>query len=345
MDVNLILNFISANFLGLNWVDLIIIIIVAIYAIEGGFLGFLAASIDLVSFVLSFILGLSFYGVIAKLFVIYFKMPQGFANALGFLILAVVFEIAFSLVLKKTFSKLRKSIPLNSRLNLQAPAIYFTQKFLGFLPGALSGLVLCSFILSLIIALPFSLFLKNSVTEAKIGNFLVGKTQVFATNLGVVFGGAVNDTLSFLTIEPKSNESVSLNFKTDSLSVDKNAEAEMFRLTNKERTERGINALTFSESLAEVGRKHCSDMFRRGYFSHYTPEGLSPFDRMVEGSIIFNSAGENLALSPNPDLAMKGLMESEGHRKNILSREFGKVGIGVIDGGIYGQMYCQEFSD
>jgi len=38
-------------------------------------------------------------------------------------------------------------------------------------------------------------------------------------------------------------------------------------------------------------------------------------------------------------------MQSPGHRANILSANFGRIGVGVIDGGIYGQMYCQEFTD
>jgi uncharacterized protein YkwD len=38
-------------------------------------------------------------------------------------------------------------------------------------------------------------------------------------------------------------------------------------------------------------------------------------------------------------------MNSPGHRANILSANFGRIGIGVIDGGIYGEIFCQEFKD
>jgi uncharacterized protein YkwD len=119
----------------------------------------------------------------------------------------------------------------------------------------------------------------------------------------------------------------------------------MFADVNNERTSRSLAALAFSDNLAAVARAHCSDMLKRGYFSHYTPEGLSPFDRMTEANIIFNNAGENLALAPNVDLAMKGLMQSPGHKANILSTNFHRIGVGVIDGGIYGEMFCQEFTD
>lgn len=340
MDINLLINFISGNSFGLNWIDIIIIVIVIVYGLEGYFLGFLSSFIDFISFILSFIFGLSFYYVIAKFLVNSFNMPQGFANAAGFLVLAIVLEIIISITLKRVVANIKifaKPIEKNKALPIR--------NLLGTIPGVLSGLVLSTFILSLIVALPFSVFLKHSVTGSKIGSVLIANTQSFSKNLNKVFGGAVNDTLSFLTVEPKTNERVNLNFTTNILSVDKAAEQSMFTLVNNERTTRGLKALIFSESLAQVGRDHCKDMFKRGYFSHHTPEGLSPFDRMEQANITFTYGGENLALAPNSSLAMKGLMESEGHRENILSKNFGKVGVGVIDGGVYGQMFCQEFTD
>ena len=341
MDINSLISSLSIARFGLNWIDIILIIIVTVYVVEGYFLGFFAALIDFVSFVLSFVLGLSLYSVIAKILITIFHIPQGFANAIGFLVIAIVFEIVFN----SLFRKLALSLPLFIKTNPAKNKIIFIERFLGIIPGFLSGLVLASFILSLIIALPFSVFLKHSVTNSKFGSVLVSNTQVFAKGLNDVFGGAVNDTLSFLTVESDSNQIVNLNFKTKSVSVDEESEQQMFNLVNKERSLLKLKALTFSENLTKVGRAHCQDMLIRGYFSHYTKEGLSPFDRMVAANISFNYAGENLALAPNTDLAMKGLMQSPGHKANILSIDFGKVGIGVIDGGIYGEMFCQEFTN
>lgn len=304
-------------------------------------MGFFTSLVDFMSFVLSFVFGLSFYSRVAEILINVFSIPQGFANALGFLIAAILFEIIFSVILKKIFFSFPAFMKSNPSLSKLLPL----EKILGIIPGVLSGLVLSAFILSLLIALPFSVFLKNSVTDSMLGSVLVSNTQGFAQGLNRVFGGAVNDTLSFLTVEPQSDESVGLNFKTDNISVDFAAEQEMLAKVNKERAFRGLSTLSFSETLAKVGRAHCSDMFRRGYFSHNTPEGLTPFDRMVAADINFKFAGENLALAPNVELAMQGLMNSEGHKANILSKDFGKVGIGAIDGGIYGQMYCQEFTD
>ena len=119
----------------------------------------------------------------------------------------------------------------------------------------------------------------------------------------------------------------------------------MFDLVNKERRSTGLQLVVWSEALIGVGRKHCLDMFSRGYFSHYSPEGKSPFNRMDDANVDYKAAGENLAYAPNVSVAHQGLMNSKGHRENILREEFATLGVGVIDGGIHGQMLCQEFTD
>lgn len=340
MNIASTITSLSVPAIGFNWIDILITIVVVFYAIEGYSLGFFASLIDFISFVLSFILGITFYGKVAILLVTYLSISRGFANAIGFFVVATVFEIIFSVILKNLF----ENLPINTK-DYKNQLYKNFNKIAGVIPGILSGLLISSFILSLIIALPFSVFLKRSVTNAKIGNVLVENTQGFAKSWGDIFGGAVNDTLSFLTVEPKSNESLNLHFKTSSVTTDYASELTMFEMVNIERAKVNLPKLSLSNSLTKVARDHCTDMFERGYFSHYTPEGLSPFDRMSKANISFNYAGENLALAPNTDLAMKGLMQSPGHRANILSQNFGKVGIGVIDGGIYGEMFCQEFTD
>jgi uncharacterized protein YkwD len=331
----------SVPVLGLNWIDIFVLVVLFFYCLEGFALGVLVASIDFLSFALSFLAGITFYGHIALILVKFLPISHGFANAIGFFVVAVLVEIIVNIVLRILIS----NVSLSRSFAPSVGSLKIVSKLLGIIPGLCSGLLLSSFILSLIISLPFSLFLRQSILNAKIGNVLVANTQGFAKDWNNIFGGAANDTLSFLTIEPLSNESVNLNFKTKAISIDKNAESLMLELVNNERTSRGIGALSLSEVLTNVGTAHCEDMFARGYFSHNTPEGLTPFDRMAESNITFNFAGENLALAPSVDLAMKGLMQSPGHRENILSKNFHKVGIGVVSGGIYGEMFCQEFTD
>jgi uncharacterized protein YkwD len=338
MDIFSSFSFISSW--GFNWVDLLIILVLIFYVIEGYAIGFLEAISDLASFILAFLASLAFYNYFGKLLILVFTIPPGFANAIGFFIAGFIAEIFSSLVLKRIIiANLKKQVNLSDRFIKKANLV------LGIIPSILSGILLISFILTLVITLPFSVVLKKAISESRIGNKFVVATSGIAKDVNNVFKGAINESLAFLTVEPRGNEIVDLNFKLDSYAIDKQAEQKMLDLVNLERKKVNLSALERNMPLTEVGRKHCIDMFQRGYFSHYTPEGITPFDRMKAMDISYVYAGENLAFAPNTELAMDGLMKSTGHRENILSPEFGKLGIGVIDGGTYGKMFCQEFTD
>lgn len=349
-NLSSLINSIPIPALGLNFLDFFIIIIILFYALEGFSVGFITSFFDLLSFVLSFILGLKFYSFAGGFLIDFFSMPAGFANALGFFITAFVSEIILSIMLKKLSKFLQRFFTQSSQERSESPNLVQTyiktlNCILGFFPGVVSSLILLSFFLTLIISLPFSPFLKSVVSSSRIGGLLVANTQGVEKRINDVFGGALSDTLNFLTVEPKSDEFVELNFKITEVKSDFNAERQMAIMINKERNVNGLPSLVFDEKLSEVARKHSKDMFARGYFSHISPEGISPFDRMGIANINYSYAGENLALAPSVDLAMQGLMNSPGHKANILSPDFKKVGIGVMDGGIYGEMFSQEFTD
>ena len=91
----------------------------------------------------------------------------------------------------------------------------------------------------------------------------------------------------------------------------------MLELVNQERIKVGVRPVVMDESLRDLARDHSLDMYQRGYFSHFTPEGKDPFDRMEEHGISYLAAGENLALAPTVAMAHTGLMNSPGHKRNI----------------------------
>jgi len=319
--------------LSLNWIDYLILAILAIHAFEGYSGGFLRSLLDLIDLVVSFLLGLKFYGFIAGILVSKLSLSAGFSNAIGFFIITFIAEITIALFIRNFLYFNYPSVPRT------------ISRIFGILPGILSGAILVCFVLILIVAMPLSGPVRRAISSSRVGNFLLFNAQGWEKGINNVFGGAISETINFLTVEPKGNETLSLNFKTKNVSFDPTGEQDMFKLVNGERSKRGIRELIFDSKLQDVGRRHCKDMFERGYFSHYTPEGLSPFGRITKAGILFDAAGENLALSPDVNIAMQGLMNSLGHKANILSTDFGKIGIGVIDGGIYGEMFCQEFTD
>lgn len=121
-------------------------------------------------------------------------------------------------------------------------------------------------------------------------------------------------------------------------------ESRMVELLNRERANSGLKPLGVDMRLVELARKKSRDMIQNEYFFHQSPTYGSPFDMMRVAGIEYRYAGENIAGAPTVEAAHEALMNSEGHRRNILSPNFKKVGIGIVEGGPYGLMATQMFT-
>lgn len=107
-------------------------------------------------------------------------------------------------------------------------------------------------------------------------------------------------------------------------------EMQLFDLTNAARVRHGRSILTYDEQASASSRLHSTDMADNKYFSHENLQNESPFDRMKKQGVQFISAGENLAYGQSSSIfAHEGLMNSKGHRENILIRDYQFLGIGV----------------
>ncbi|WP_265181854.1 CAP domain-containing protein [Geomicrobium sp. JCM 19055] len=92
----------------------------------------------------------------------------------------------------------------------------------------------------------------------------------------------------------------------------------------------GLSVLTWSEDVRVTARDHSEDMAQNEYFDHNNQAGQTPFDRMEEDNISFTRAGENLAYGQASSIfAHEGLMNSLGHRENIVASQFERLGVGV----------------
>jgi len=118
-------------------------------------------------------------------------------------------------------------------------------------------------------------------------------------------------------------------------------EQQVVDLTNQERAKQGLPALTLDTELSKVAKEKSLDMKKGGYFSHTSPNYGSPFDMMKEFGITYRSAGENIAMGQStPEEVVNAWMNSEGHRKNILSSSFTHIGVGhVAEGNYWTQMF------
>lgn len=115
-------------------------------------------------------------------------------------------------------------------------------------------------------------------------------------------------------------------------------------LVNKERASEGLNQLTIDPMLVKVARAHSREMWDKKYFSHTSPTAKlkSPLDRYLAMAPRPSWAliGENLFYCSivDVDRGHRALMNSDGHRANILEARYENIGIGEFkapDGHYY----------
>ena len=118
-------------------------------------------------------------------------------------------------------------------------------------------------------------------------------------------------------------------------------EQEVVRLVNAERAKHGLAALTEDWELSRVARYKSQDMHDNRYFAHNSPTYGTPFRMLRAFGLSYRTAGENIAMGyAAPAAVVAGWMNSEGHRANILSSAYTKIGVGYVADGHY---WTQQF--
>jgi uncharacterized protein YkwD len=317
----------------LNAIDIVLVVLVLLSASNGWRRGFILGLLDLLGWILSLVAGLRFYQPVAGwLGARVDWWSDVWDQPLAFILIAVSVGVAVHLLSYVFLRGLPEGAHERS-LN----------RLFGLIPGVANGLITAAIVAALLLTIPLNEGLSERVRTSGLVNRLSVYTERLENALHPVFGNAIAQTLNLLTVQPDSDERVTLPFTVQVSRPRPDLEAEMLRLVNKERVAAGLRALAPDPEVTEVARRHSTDMFARGYFAHDTPEGRDPFDRMRAAEVRFLTAGENLALARSVQIAHTGLMNSPGHRANILRPEFGRVGIGIMDGGMRGLMVTQNF--
>ncbi|HEV2828723.1 MAG TPA: CvpA family protein [Pyrinomonadaceae bacterium] len=316
-----------------NLLDIVMIALVVLSVLNGWRRGFILGTLDLIGWALVVVAGLRFYQPVARWLGTHVDLwSEVWDRPIAFVALAILtgglVQVAGYVLLRRVPKEVHEKT---------------FNRLLGIIPGLANGLITAALVAALLLAIPFSESLRERARESPLVNRLAVYAERFEAALHPVFAEAVAETLNLLTIQPESHERVSLPYTVANSRPRPDLEARMLELVNKERVAAGLRALAPDPELTQVARQHSADMFARGYFAHDTPDGRDPFDRMRAAHVRFDTAGENLALAPTVPVAHRGLMNSPGHRENILQPQFGRVGIGIMDGGIRGLMISQEF--
>lgn len=313
------------------WANIIIILIILLYAWDGFRHGFLRATTDLLGTIGSIIIALKFYPWASSLFQNW-GLSQELAKPVGFLFLLVISQAIFYFIIWLIF----RLVPDKWEANI-------INRSFGTVPGAIKGLLTIAIILMLFVVWPISAQTKDTLAQSSISGFLIRVSARAETQMNQIFGNLNN--LTFFSNVGQDHEMTKLNFKVERYNIDTAGEEQMLALVNADRAKAGLEPLAMDEKIREAARAHSIDMAKNGYFSHYDLTNKTPADRLNDFQVKFTFVGENIALAPTVELAEIGFMNSEKHRDNILTPEFTRVGLGIIDTGSYGRMVTQNFAN
>jgi len=107
------------------------------------------------------------------------------------------------------------------------------------------------------------------------------------------------------------------------------AEARMLVLLNDARKTAGLSPVQPDSELREMALSHSTDQADHHFFGHVSPSTGTPEDRLRRAGLLVSTFGENVATAATPEVAHEGLMNSPGHRANMLQPRFTHVGIGA----------------
>ena len=315
-------------------VDVLVFVVILLYVRDDMRVGVVHGLLNLAGLLLALSTALLFHGRVAGWLVEQVGLAYALAKPAGFAAVWVLTDLAYNLVVRRLTAGAADEAA-RTRIG----------RLLGVASGVARGAIVAMLLLGIVRALPLPEPVTRAISDSRLGSALAERGADLQRALAGVFGDAVQETLTTLTVRPESSERVQLRFTVAQPRVDEAAEARMLELVNQERAKAGLGAVTADSTIREVARAYAAEMFQKGFFSHVNLEGETPFDRMRQGGARFLAAGENLALAPTVEVAHEGLMNSSGHRANILNGRWRRVGIGVTDGGMHGKMFVQNFAD
>ena len=319
----------------MNAVDLLIVAALVYAAVSGVRSGFVATLFALLTWIVAIPVALLAQGPLGALLA-NTGIAVPLARTIGFVLVLLLVEGAFAALGIVAIAPLVKRLHTDRVLG---PADHV----LGVVPSVARTLVIAAVALAAALVLPVGNEVRAAIDASRFGQVLVEQVAAVQPALGALAGDQGEGAPLFVT-RLGADQTQRLDLPDGlALAPDIDAEAQVLKLLNDERTSRGLVALELDPRLVPIARAHAMEMFRLKYFGHQSPVDGSPFDRLAAAKVSYSRAGENLAYAQSVAVAHRSLMDSPGHRENILRPEFTRVGIGVISAGSYGRMFTQLF--
>ena len=316
-------------------VDGLIVVAVAVAVVGGWRSGFILTVYGLVTWAVALVSAIALQGPLTERLAPLVSWPVPVVRAAIFVALVLVLESIFALGGRFLIAPAARAV---HRIAPLAAA----DRVLGVVPAVVRAVLVIAVALAALLVLPLGNDVRAAIDGSRLARVLIAQVSVVQPLLGQLVGEG--DGAPLLVTRLGADERQSLDLPADlSLEADPEAERQLVELANEERASRGLGPLELDPRLVPVARAHSTEMFRLRYFSHLSPDRGSPFDRLAAAGIGYSRAGENLAYARSVATAHRGLMESAGHRENILRPEFTRIGVGVVAAGPYGRMFTQLF--
>jgi len=317
-----------------NAIDLVIGAALVLAVVTGVRSGFIKTFYGLVTWIVAIPVALLLQGSFGAL-VAGTGLAAPTARTIAFVVVLLVIETGATILGTVAVLPFAARLHRDRRLGIADRAF-------GVLPSVLRTLVITAVALAASVVLPVGSEVRSAIDGSRTAQALIAQVAAVQPALGALAGP--DDSAPLFVTRLGADQSEKLDLPSGLvLTPDPEAEQEMLRLLNEERTTRGLPALELDPRMVPVARQHSLEMFQLAYFGHQSPVLGSPFDRLQAAKISYARAGENLAYARTVAVAHRGLMDSPGHRENILRPEFTRVAIGVISAGPSGRMFTQLF--
>ncbi len=123
-----------------------------------------------------------------------------------------------------------------------------------------------------------------------------------------------------------NDSSFAAHYTTASLSAQEQTAG---NLLNSDRARYNLAPLAIDPVLCRIARLKSEDMRDNQYFAHTSPSYGNVRQMLTQFGYPYNAAGENIAHHATIEKAQAAFLSSPGHRKNIMSSAYTKVGLGV----------------
>lgn len=320
-------------------IDFILGLYFAVLAIRGWVRGFAREAMDLVGLILGIALAFRFSGLVGDWFSDWLGISAEFGRLAGGIAIFLIVGVGATI----GAHYLQKVLAL--------PGIALTNRLFGAGLAMAWALFVAMLLLSLLVVIPLPVSVDESIDESNVAAALTDPDSVPQRMFHAIAGDRVLEALLNLErlvgrekLIVDEDETLAIPAaEPNELRADEGVGEEIFDLVNRSRIEEGLDPLAWSGPLAMVGEGHANEMYLEGYFGHTSPLTGTVADRMEVEGIPFRAVGENLALAATPRTVHEGLMDSPGHRANILGIGFTRLGVGVVRGP-HGLMVVQVFS-